>query len=331
MPSFLYKYMPLREEFFDNFLIRATPVSSLNDPYEGLFNKNQLLDLNKNHKEFYEDFDNLGDLDDQEIEESMGHIQADLNGSGIISLCADGENHLMWAHYADEHKGMLIQFDNSKPLFANSIRDIEGRLCRFKKDIFGTTSEEPKLVTYQKELPTFSQASEANPDNPNDFYLKKFHKKILFSKADIWSYENEYRSIVDLSEADSIICKANEILRHTCSKYSEITVKDLENNRIQITFPDEYEMHEDMGDESVRDEIFYQTCCIDSIKLFKINPKAISSIYFGARSNKQLIRELCNKIRENQDLSHLENKIYRMEVDANQYKLEPISINSILL
>lgn len=42
--------MPLRKEFFENFFIRATPVFNLNDPYEGLFNKNQLLDLKKTIK-----------------------------------------------------------------------------------------------------------------------------------------------------------------------------------------------------------------------------------------------------------------------------------------
>ncbi len=313
--------MPLRKEFFENFFIRATPAFSLNDPYEGLFNKNQILDLNKNHQEFYGQYE---DLEDWEIENRMGHIQGDIFQSGIISLCENGDNHLMWAHYADEHKGMLIQFDNSKPLFANSIRNIDGNLCRFKKDIFGTTTETPKLVTYQAELPKFSQASEANPDCPNDFYLKKFYQKVLFTKANIWSYESEYRSIVDLSEADSIIYQTDEKLIEFCSQYSEITVNTLEGNRIQIIFPDEYEMHEDMGDESIRDEVFFQTNFSESIKLFKINPKAISGVYFGARSDKQLTEELCNKIREKEELSHLKNKIYKMKVDENQYKLNPI-------
>lgn len=254
----------------------------------------------------------------------MEHIQDEIFQSGIISLCENGDNHLMWAHYADQHKGMLIQFDNSKPLFANSIRNIDGNLCRFKKDIFGTTTETPKLVTYQAELPQFSQASEANPDYPNDFYLKKFNQKVLFTKAKIWSYESEYRSIVDLSEADSIIYQADEQLIEFCSKYSEITVNKLEGNRIQITFPDEYEMHEDMGDESIRDEVFFQTNFLESIKLFKINPKAISSVYFGCRSDNKLTEELCNKIREKEELSHLKNKIYKMNVDETQYKLNPI-------
>lgn len=313
--------MPLRKEFFENFFIRATPASKLNDPYEGLFNKNQILDLNRNHQEFY---GKREDLDDYEIEERMWNIQNEIFQLGIISLCENGENHLMWAHYADEHKGMLIQFDKSKPLFDNSIRDINGKFCRFKKDIFGTTSEEPHLVTYQKDLPNFSQASEANPDCPNDFYLKKFYKKVLFTKADVWSYEGEYRSIVDLSEADSIIYQTDEDLIDFCSRYSEITVNTLEGNRVQIIFPDQYEMHEDMGDESIRDEVFFRTNFFDSIKLFKINPKAISGVYFGARSDNQLIKELCNKIREKEELSHLKNKIYKMEVDENQYKLNPI-------
>ncbi len=34
--KYFYKYMPLRKEFFDSLMMRATPFAALNDPYEGL-------------------------------------------------------------------------------------------------------------------------------------------------------------------------------------------------------------------------------------------------------------------------------------------------------
>jgi hypothetical protein len=38
-------------------------------------------------------------------------------GVGILSLSAAEKNLLMWAHYADAHQGMLIEFDPEHPFF----------------------------------------------------------------------------------------------------------------------------------------------------------------------------------------------------------------------
>jgi hypothetical protein len=40
---------------------------------------------------------------------------------GILSLTAAKENLLMWAHYADEHKGAVVEIDIRDPLFSENL------------------------------------------------------------------------------------------------------------------------------------------------------------------------------------------------------------------
>lgn len=38
---------------------------------------------------------------------------------GVLSLTRNIENPLVWSHYADEHRGFVIGYDESEPLFNN--------------------------------------------------------------------------------------------------------------------------------------------------------------------------------------------------------------------
>jgi hypothetical protein len=104
----IFKLMPLRSEFFDNRLLRISPRSALNDPYD-----------------FYPF---SSDLVPQKIYVAVGkgHIfeeprnpQDHLNGTGVISFTEVIDNILMWSHYGDSHKGMAIEFDPKHSFFTS--------------------------------------------------------------------------------------------------------------------------------------------------------------------------------------------------------------------
>lgn len=100
-------------------MIRATPAKHLNDPFEGCFNKEQVRDAHLNHQNY---FGLLGkdvyeDSVDYAVKNSMGEIESDINELGVISLTESYNNTLMWAHYGDEHKGVVVEFDFSVPFF----------------------------------------------------------------------------------------------------------------------------------------------------------------------------------------------------------------------
>jgi len=127
--------MPFREEFFDNFLLRATPVYDLNDPFEGAVTFEHI----KNENDALNKFFNITENQDYLLNDFLGDTQMDLHDFGIISLTEDPLNPIMWSHYADNHKGIVIQLNITKSFFCDAKDNI-----KFKEDIFGLVSDIPK-------------------------------------------------------------------------------------------------------------------------------------------------------------------------------------------
>lgn len=86
---------------------------------------------------------------------------------GILSLSESPTNLLMWAHYADSHRGFVIQLDTSHEFF--------------KSPLFGQ-------VEYSDNRPILSPT---NIDSVDVFYRK----------SSVWGPEREWRFIKLLSEA----------------------------------------------------------------------------------------------------------------------------------
>ena len=250
--------MPLRPDFFKNPMIRATPALDLNDPFEGHFNKNQVRDADRNQREYYKkNGKEVYETDDAAINDSMGVIQSELFDLGILSFTEDYNNPLMWAHYADNHKGVVVEFDFSVPFFTDSLKEVNGRKSRFGVSSLADFFEFPEKVDYRREMPSFERPELSAPDSMNEFHWKKFNRAILFTKANDWIYEKEQRSIVQLKDADSIICNDNPHIRKQCNLDPSIKLVELENKKIQIIYPNEYEMHEEMGDQRIKTEIHF--------------------------------------------------------------------------
>ncbi|MFJ5457792.1 DUF2971 domain-containing protein [Pectobacterium sp. CHL-2024] len=327
MKRFLYKYMLLRDDFFTNPMFRATPAVLLNDPFEGYFNEIQVKDASINQLRFYRNhgLDANDDPDDYQINESFGILQGDISDLGIISLSESYNNPLMWAHYANEHKGLVVEFDFNESFFESSIRTNNGKASRFGHNVLGFCYEYPEKVNYQRELPNFSRSELSAPDSINEHHWKKFFKTILFTKSIDWIYEQEQRIVVPLKDADSIICVANKIIRDICSRDHNIKVLELGDNKINIVFPDEYEMNEEMGDKSIKNEIFFLTKYHrETVCLFRVNPYAIRTVYFGCKSNCERSIDLI----KNHPVLNKHCNIFVMEKNSRMFQYDPKLIKS---
>lgn len=99
---------------------------------------------------------------------------------GVFSLCERKNNLLMWAHYADEHKGMVVELDKHHIFFKQNrtADDIESVL---------------KKVKY-----TFIRPEVHILENDD-------REKILFTKSRHWKYEKEWRAIRILEKCDKMI------------------------------------------------------------------------------------------------------------------------------
>jgi hypothetical protein len=176
----LYKFFPARAEFFDNFLIRASSKFSLNDPFEATPSSNFWADLCIQLK--YERFGKTREeiiqyLNSQEERSPWAELGISLyREKGIVSLTETKNNLLMWSHYAQNHTGMVVEFDTTHDFFTSKFstenNDSVGKINR---------------VLYRKER------------------LDKLGEQLMepyFHKSDEWSYEKEHRLLLCIYSAD---------------------------------------------------------------------------------------------------------------------------------
>ena len=97
---------------------------------------------------------------------------------GSLCLSESADNILMWAHYANNYKGFVIEFDNEHEYFNLKDRTI---------DHFGSI----RKVNYSDERPNVATFTDLTPDN------------IFFIKSIDWAYEKEWRILRHLHTEES--------------------------------------------------------------------------------------------------------------------------------
>ena len=200
-PLFFYKFVPFeRKDILDNGMIRFTPAKDFNDPFElqptiTTYSSNfieymvslsaeerQNLKVEDNDYEYSQERFNL-------LPNKKSLLNKKINKIGILSLSSNlninqfltatmsekndpRTNLIMWSHYADSHKGFVVEFK------WDFIEGIDIQKVEY--------SEERDILTYE------------DIDNNN-------FDKLFFKKSIEWAYEQEYRVILNLNKADKII------------------------------------------------------------------------------------------------------------------------------
>jgi hypothetical protein len=186
----LYRYSKidcyLLENLKKNQIYFQTP-KLYNDPYEFIFK----LDV---ADEIYEDFIRLvyshksnhvfqsGKNKEEVLEHTRNCFFAEnVENLGVACFAVNGNDDIMWAHYADSHKGICIEFDKTRfPLkFCEPVKYVD--------HVF------TMKVTCLDDLSELNEAVNG----------------VFYSKGLIWSYENEWRLIQNAGdtlnyEADAI-------------------------------------------------------------------------------------------------------------------------------
>ena len=169
----LYKYREYNQYSLQS-LINSTawfakPLS-FNDPFDCNPNySNQFTPSVR--KEFIEILKakSGNDFDESYIETYIRETNRYINNSGILCLSGVCDDILMWSHYADSHRGFVIEYERSK-------RNYLGK------------SAIP--VLYTDELPSLS---------PIDVLERKkeSQEKLWLYKSTHWKYEKEWRCYID--------------------------------------------------------------------------------------------------------------------------------------
>lgn len=149
----------------------ASSTSQLNDPCEGLINLEDFKQqLNHFKNILYQRSDKLS-LIEQILQNIIDMKDTKL---GIFSLSRTYSDELLWAHYADSHKGFCIEYDLEKLL----------------------SRQNPKHrhfdVQYSNNIPNLDFSQLLDQTNP-DILIKK----MLGYKSQRWEYEQELRIITE--------------------------------------------------------------------------------------------------------------------------------------
>jgi hypothetical protein len=184
----VYKFYPAKwaHEALLKRRLKVSPIDELNDPFEYLS-----LDLGK-----------------KDVRAWAKELRKNVSGSnGIISFSGNWWQPLMWAHYADSHKGIALGFDVPDH-FLVKINYIENRI---KPPLDVDKSENSK---------------------------KNLIHKLMCTKHKEWEYENEYRLLRHLnncsSEGKKFFAPLNEtvLLRQVVlgARYESAQLEELESD-----------------------------------------------------------------------------------------------------
>jgi hypothetical protein len=160
--------------------IYAPTRETLNDPCEGFVSidilLNQIDKMIKINPSVKEDFKN--------VKNKLNNMISHNGTSGVYSLSTNHLDELLWAHYANSHKGFCIEYD------LNMLLKLNREMVSPRKELLAFD------VVYQ-DKPYHLTTTDMNDLQDTTYFMSK----ILGYKSNKWEYENEVRIICSQSGA----------------------------------------------------------------------------------------------------------------------------------
>ena len=174
----LYKYFPPeRVDVLMSKLVRFTPPSNFNDPFDCAPAYRPLE--NSERAGSYE----CCALASNHIVQSIMH-GINSNSVGVLSLSEVMDDILLWSHYSRNHTGFVVGFDTADPFFA--VDDSNGSILRQVEYSSVRPTDDTDLSPYRRG-PVFY----FEPMNERS----SLHKEWLYHKSAHWAYEREWRFV----------------------------------------------------------------------------------------------------------------------------------------
>lgn len=179
-----FKYLsdasPILESVFKKQVIRFTQPRALNDPLE--FSPIMRFNNPADRYKYYE----LNGISLPSIESyyRVQIIESQVNLYGILSLTKVPNSFDMWSHYANGHRGFILEFKH----------ELWNYPCM--KSIAGDVYNVEKIEYVQDYAINLDQLVNKDKEIPRDI----LHKELFFKKTSRWQYEHEYRLVRPLTD-----------------------------------------------------------------------------------------------------------------------------------
>ena len=278
----LFKYLPEPRNLFDEGFIRLSQPVVLNDPFEASFCSQSLDDLASNFDEPMAQDPQYGDISFSQ------YIELRLNNIGVISLSDNKENLLMWAHYANEHKGIvagIAYFPTFESIFENLFKETSAISFSWGEE-FSPFDGVPRPVSYRKGLRYRNDKFDYDYSSISAEGADRVLFEVFMQKSDEWIYEQEHRVILRLEQSDRVIIEninqvQNPSIRNNIISSSHSSKADDSEsytiNLFEITDPSER--------LSFAIELAKLSLNAKTIYLMRLNPSCINNCLIGLSSN----------------------------------------------
>jgi len=291
--------MPLRLSFFDDPLLRLTQPHGLNDPFDA---KPSEIAIDKKMAFFADAYG--ADMTPQKLEDCYRKdLENGLDDFGIISLTENPYNLLMWSHYADEHKGMVISLvcDEHTFSFHNSFTT----QC-------GISKIKPQRVIYSNRRPGFEMPDDAI----YEYFEHNFFSHIAMTKGDDWIYEKEHRYLLKMSEVDAAIFNVLNLEELSKLSGEDIKLTKIGNQLYKAEIQDEQKDYLPWWLAFAQGRRY-----IENIMSFKrINSRALSGVYLGCKVSDEIVQQVKSAITKS---IHFDSStpIYRSTTSQNRFEI----------
>lgn len=291
----LFKYLSDPRDFFENGFIRLSQISCLNDPFEASFCQQSLDELCTYFDKSTEFFES------KELSFSE-YVRANIFRVGVISLTENKENLLMWAHYADEHRGVvagITQINHSK-YFPNIFDDLFDPInvttsLKNTVDIYDGVA---RPVSYRKGLRYKNDKFDYDYSNIDGQGAERLLYEVLMQKSDEWIYEQEHRIILRLEQADRVILPSlnyikNQKIVSVLKQYSCVAESKCNSSQHKKCVIDLFRLRDVGMRTAVSKELAKLGNDPSIIYLMKIEPSYLSSCLLGVNSTLEVENIKC--------------------------------------
>ncbi|MGY4002709.1 DUF2971 domain-containing protein [Aeromonas sanarellii] len=300
-----YSHLPL--DFFDEPTLKISSPIHLNDPFESLL-PGDISDYINSISEIT--------VPNYTKDQVIGALNNTMTMNGVISFSETQRNLLMWAHYADDHKGLCIGYETNEVLF----HDTKERLKHHSK------LQKVKYNSVRHDL--FEEMwNIKEPDLLHHYIIYN----VMLTKGDSWIYEKEHRYIIPTGQADYIKLKKSDLINDkklniAITKMIELNViKECQNNKED----DEYLKYIPDYSNNGAGSGYLNDNKLAPYYL-RVNPKSIKKIYFGCRTPDKYIEEVKERISKNSGI-YANLYINKMQLDNKRFELLIPSLDSAIL
>lgn len=299
-----YKYTKFfGSDYFKRPTIRISNPMFLNDPFESEAGNNLIHVIEDRFNRIQKGI-NKSRI---EIKEILNYA---LRANGIFSVSETPRNALMWAHYADEHSGLCIGFDDE--IFNKN---------KLKNEHWNSINTLlPQKVNYDNYR--FDKQTIINSQEDTNKAIITH----LLTKSDDWIYEKEHRWIVPFYFSSSFKLDLNH--RDQTPSFNEnITAEKLISELLELNMIDRISKNEFKFNEKTTDTII---ACVAAFKciifLYEVDPRHIKSIHIGLRVSNKNVVDLYSTINdESLNLSHI--KLYKLKLSDSRFELLPTLVD----